>query len=72
MSSSSFKTIVVFPSLKKQTGQNKATAPHCFAVVLFVNLFQNTQFYPYYPLSFYFSVTVITQIFFPSQKSQLE
>lgn len=55
-----------------QTRPNKAATPCCFAVVLFVNLFQNTQFYPYYPLSFYFSVTVITQIFFPSPKSQLE
>lgn len=36
----------------------------CFTIVLFVNLFQNTQFYPYYPFKIYFSVTVITQIFF--------
>lgn len=44
---------------------SKLTAHACFTIVLFVNLFQNTQFYPYYPFKFfYFFVTVITQIIF--------
>lgn len=51
-------------SFEDQTKHNKPTAPLCFTVVLFVNLFQNTQFTHIILLSFYFSVTVITQIFF--------
>lgn len=47
-----------------QTKHNKPNAQNCFTIVLFVNLFQNTQFTHIILLSFYFSVTVITQIFF--------
>lgn len=59
-------------SFEDQTKHNKPTAQLCFTIVLFVNLFQNTQFYPYYPFKFLFFCNSYYSDFFPSQKSQLE
>lgn len=59
-------------SFEDQTKHNKPTAQLCFTIVLFVNLFQNTQFYPYYPFKFLFFCNSYYSDFFLSQKSQLE
>lgn len=59
-------------SFEHQTQHNKSTAALCFTIVLFVNLFQNTQFYPYFPFKFLFFCNSYYSDFFPSQKSQLE
>lgn len=55
---------------KKKIDPDKIKQPRRLVLQLFYLLiyFKTRNFYPYYPLSFYFSVTVITQIFFPSQK----
>lgn len=59
-------------SFEDQTKHNEPTAMLCFTIVLFVNLFQNTQFYPYYPFKFLFFCNSYYSDFLSSQKFQLE